>query len=194
MDTSKYIFPLEDNYHSKVELFADGFYYAKEVPNGALLKAPFDCVVKTAFKTNEQAYLPGALNTLLSDPYDVYQLVYESKDGSAQFSVSDVLPNDKSRNIGASFKAGENIGRVLSPDRSFAYKFYEAQVVNPEAPRRDQQTEFVPVDPSKVQQQTTESEAAEKEARAFKLSTFTLVKVMGVIIGVAFAYKLVKGK
>ncbi len=178
VDVSKFVFPLEDAYIGKQELFADGFYYVKSAPNGVLVKAPFDCVVKQAFKKNETDYLPGAFNTLLSEPYDVYEILYESKDGQNQFSVSGILPNDRSRNIGAAFKAGENIGRTLAGSSGFAYKFYEAVITNPEAPRKEQKTEFAEIDPDKVQQNTTESEAAEAEAKKFKMpSRLTLLVV-----------------
>ncbi len=184
VDITKLVFPLEDKYISKVEMYEDGFYYAK-VPNGSKVKAPFDCVVKSVFKTNEKAIFSGALNVLLEPERDVYRAVFDSKDGKYQFSVSDILPNDKALNVGESFKAGENIGFVLSPDSSFAYTYYESKVVNPEAPRRDQTTEFKQIAPDEVQQQTTESANAEREAQAWKLpskATMVFVAVLATTV------------
>lgn len=185
----KPVFPLEDDYQAKVTQNPDDkFWRLKEGHNGIFIKAPFDCKVKELKNDPEQEsyfgtdYYPG-----YQTRYPSYHVVYESVDGNHLFSIYGILPNDKSKNKGAKFKKGENIGRTLSKDSGTSFIYYDtstAAVVDGELVQ-----EATPVEEGDINH---EIQGEPKEPRT--LSTFTLVKVVGVVVALAFAFKLVKGK
>jgi hypothetical protein len=178
---TNFTLPIEDAFISNLEKHEDGFFYPKNVPGGTNLKAPFDAIVKGTFLTGSKSQLPGFNFT----EYDAYKIVLDSKDGLYTFSITGILPNDKTKNVGAEFKEGENIGVVLTPN-TLAYRFYENVVINPEAKKKDQTTESRPIDPNTIQQNTSTSVAQEKAAKAFKLPSKGTLFVVGVMALTAF--------
>jgi hypothetical protein len=174
------VFPLEDRLLEKVKQNPnDGFWRVKDV-NGSYVKAPFDMEV---IKTNREPEQDGSFPTYnpLSEYYGVvfpsYNVVYESTDGRYKFSISGILPNDKSLNIGRKFSAGENIGRILNKDSGVAFKYYSKTVVNPDAPRREQEVTFKTINEEDTQQQLTTSEQDEKESKKAGKGTLFLAGV-----------------
>lgn len=176
-----FLSPLEDNFVDKgIYNDNDGFWYFKTGTNGIKVKAPFDLkVVSKSIIEGQSAELNDGY--IFDSEYDSYKVVYNSLDDKYQFSISGILPNDKSKNIGREFRAGENIGVVLNKDSGVAWTFYELTIVNPEAPRKDQVVEYTKMTPDDIQLNTSESANAEKEAQAFKMpskGTLFVVAVM----------------
>ena len=189
----KPVFPLEDDFSAKVvQNPVDKFWRlpVADSHNGILVKAPFDCRVKELITIPEQEsyfgtdYWPG-----YQTRYTPYQVVYESK--NYLFSIVGILPNDKSKNIGAKFKAGENLGRTLSKDSGTAFAYYDLSKPELDEATGEQLRDATPIEADST---NFEIRGEQPEPKSKAAKTFTLIKVVGVIIAGAYAYKLVKGK
>lgn len=185
MKTEKFQFPLEDDYSSKV-IFdtSNGFTYLPRLNNGVYIKAPFDCRVK------QIEIIEGEDDTLSTwynpwnQSYKSHHIVYESLDKKVLFSASGMLPNDKSKNIGAIFKKGENVGRVLTNTVGFSFKYYDQNVINGEEIVTDKKPETV------IEEIKGDSPAPLSDFK--KVILFAELTVA--VLAASYVYKSFKGK
>ncbi len=205
--TTSFQFPLEDDYSITTAVDERGFYRTSDIKNDILIKAPFNGKIKSVSTIplsedelpqflKAEGFVPEVRSMRL-------ELVSEFGD---EFYVFGILPSDKAKNIGISFKSGENIGRVkLNNPRNFTYKYTRAPIVDSEGnetePSEDSEV-FTPIESIK---QEAQKEEAKEEAlkdltllQKFKALPFKNQVAVGATIIVSaitasVVYRIVKG-